>query len=52
MRTQKWFYLDVREGNQPALALYRKVGFTLDGRRRAYYANGEDALMMSLLLDR
>ena len=45
-------YLDVREGNQPALALYRKVGFTLDGRRRAYYANGEDALMMSLLLDR
>ncbi len=44
-------YLDVREGNQPALALYQKVGFTLDGRRRAYYSNGEDALLMSLVLD-
>lgn len=30
--------LEVREGNQAAVALYRRVGFNEDGRRADYYA--------------
>lgn len=49
-------FLEVREGNGVALALYRAAGFVEDGRRRAYYSsreagsNGraEDALLLSL----
>jgi ribosomal-protein-alanine N-acetyltransferase len=42
--------LEVRVGNQPAIALYRSFGFVDDGLRRNYYpaAGGrEDALLMS-----
>ncbi len=47
--------LEVRAGNEPALALYRRAGLGEDGRRRGYYpahATGrrEDALLMSLPL--
>lgn len=39
--------LEVREGNLPALALYRESGFIQCGRRRRYYADtGEDALVL------
>lgn len=39
--------LEVRRGNLPAQALYRKYGFELAGTRKGYYAdNGEDALIM------
>ena len=39
--------LEVREGNGPALALYRASGFIQSGRRRRYYADtGEDALVL------
>ena len=39
--------LEVREGNAPALALYRACGFGETGRRRRYYADtGEDALVL------
>jgi len=38
--------LEVRESNLAAIALYRKMGFTEVGRRKKYYGNGEDALMM------
>ncbi|MDE7370829.1 MAG: ribosomal protein S18-alanine N-acetyltransferase [Desulfovibrio sp.] len=39
--------LEVREGNAPALALYRASGFSATGRRRRYYADtGEDALVL------
>ena len=39
--------LEVREGNGPALALYRASGFVQTGRRRRYYADtGEDALVL------
>jgi ribosomal-protein-alanine N-acetyltransferase len=45
-------YLEVRESNQVALALYRNLGFEEVGRRQDYYPaiNGgrEDALVMSL----
>lgn len=40
--------LEVRVGNQPALALYRRVGFAPVGVRSGYYGNGEDALVMWL----
>jgi len=42
-------FLEVRESNIAALALYRKFGFVVDGRRKGYYKNnGEDAILMSL----
>ncbi len=42
--------LEVRAGNQPAIALYRRHGFKDSHRRRAYYLDGEDALVMCLAL--
>ncbi|WP_051257747.1 GNAT family N-acetyltransferase [Desulfovibrio cuneatus] len=43
------FFLEVREHNLPALGLYYGAGFSLCGRRKAYYADtGEDALLLSL----
>lgn len=39
--------LEVREGNHPAQALYRKYGFMPVSRRRSYYSdNNEDAIVM------
>ncbi len=41
--------LDVRVGNEPAIAFYRRMGFKKDGIRRGYYVKPEeDALLMSL----
>jgi [ribosomal protein S18]-alanine N-acetyltransferase len=39
--------LEVRASNEPAQSLYRDFGFVEDGRRRGYYVNGEDAILMS-----
>ncbi len=41
-------HLEVAEDNEPALALYAAAGFQRNGRRRAYYADGGDALTMHL----
>ena len=42
--------LEVRGKSDGAIALYRSLGFTAEGRRRGYYANpADDALLMSLL---
>lgn len=43
-------FLEVRETNQPAQQLYRGLGFQLIGRRKAYYQNREDALLMKIAL--
>ncbi len=44
-------FLEVRESNAPALALYGALGFTELDRRVRYYADtGEDAVVMQLLL--
>lgn len=40
--------LEVREGNEAAVRLYLKHGFTVTGREKSYYSNGEDALVMIL----
>lgn len=41
-------FLDVRADNGPAHALYRAAGFAEIGRRRDYYAPGQDALVLRL----
>ena len=41
--------LEVRESNAPAIALYRKFGFAVIGRRRRYYRDPEeDAVLMQM----
>lgn len=42
------FFLEVRAGNAPAIALYKKCGFYIAGRRRGFYQSPpEDALVMN-----
>lgn len=44
-------FLEVRQSNAPALALYAQLGFTELDRRARYYADtGEDAVVMQRLL--
>lgn len=43
-------FLEVSATNQAARALYDAAGFQQIGRRRRYYADGSDALTMSLTL--
>lgn len=44
-------YLEVREGNLPAVSLYEQCGFRVGGRRRGYFtAPPEDALIMECRL--
>lgn len=43
--------LEVRVSNLPAMALYRRLGFAAAGRRKGYYENGEDAILMEYILD-
>ncbi len=38
--------LEVRSSNQVAISLYQKFGFKIAGRRKNYYQNGEDALIL------
>jgi ribosomal-protein-alanine N-acetyltransferase len=43
--------LEVREGNEGAVALYRGLGFGVVGRRRGYYGDPvEDAVLMRMEL--
>ena len=46
-RGVRFVILEVRDSNEPAQALYKKLGFKLIGRRRDYYRGPiEDALVM------
>jgi len=40
-------FLEVREGSRAARAFYEACGFVAVGRRRRYYADGEDAILMT-----
>jgi len=40
-------YLEVRVSNTPAINLYKKLGFEISRAVHGYYANGEDAYVMS-----
>lgn len=46
------YTLEVRAGNKPAISLYEKHGFKIDGVRKEYYQdNKEDALLMWRRID-
>lgn len=40
-------YLEVRVTNEAAVGLYKKLGFEISRTVRGYYADGEDAYVMS-----
>jgi len=44
-------YLEVRVSNMPAVNLYKKMDFKITRTIHGYYANGEDAYVMSRKLD-
>ena len=48
----KVFTLEVRKGNEAARSLYKKFGFKEDAVRPGYYSDGEDAVLMSLEVER
>jgi ribosomal-protein-alanine acetyltransferase len=43
-------HLEVRAGNQGAIAFYEALGFAHTGQRLRYYRDGTDALVMSMSL--
>ncbi|MDR3162455.1 MAG: ribosomal protein S18-alanine N-acetyltransferase [Helicobacteraceae bacterium] len=43
-------YLEAREKNFPAIALYKKFGFVKFGRLKGYYPRGQDGIKMILEL--
>jgi len=43
----KQCFLEVRVTNEAAISLYKKLGFTVTRTIRGYYADGEDACVMS-----
>ena len=49
-RGAKSFFLEVRESNAAAISLYGKLGYEKIGERRGYYANGEGAAVMGMIL--
>lgn len=48
----KQCFLEVRVTNTPAINLYRKLGFQVSRTMQGYYADGTDAHVMSLELDK
>lgn len=44
--TETW-HLEVRASNHKAIQLYQRLGFTEVGRRKGYYQDKEDAILMS-----
>jgi ribosomal-protein-alanine acetyltransferase len=43
-------HLEVRQDNEAAIAFYQALGFARTGRRRSYYRDGSDALVLSRAL--
>jgi [ribosomal protein S18]-alanine N-acetyltransferase len=46
----KQLFLEVEEGNDAAVKLYRSLGATAIGRRARYYEHAADAAIFSLAL--
>lgn len=46
----KTLFLEVEEGNEEALLLYRSFGAASAGKRARYYESGKDAAILSLAL--
>jgi len=47
----KKFFLEVRENNTAAISLYKKFGYEKIAERKKYYADGECAVVMNLILN-
>ncbi len=47
----KVWYLEVRQSNDRAIKLYKKIGFVEVGQRKNYYQNKEDAILMKLMIE-
>jgi ribosomal-protein-alanine N-acetyltransferase len=47
----KKFFLEVRESNAAAISLYKKLGYEKIAERKKYYADGECATVMNLILN-
>ena len=45
-------FVEVRVTNEPAIQLYKKIGFEIVRRISRYYYDGEDAYVMSVQIDR
>jgi [ribosomal protein S18]-alanine N-acetyltransferase len=45
-------HLEVEDGNDPALALYRRLGFTPAGRREGYYLRSDGSRVGALTMSR
>lgn len=43
--------LEVNEKNEKAILLYKKCGFEITGRRKKYYHNNDDAILMNYNID-
>lgn len=43
-------HLEVEDGNAPALALYRRLGFRENGRREGYYLKGDGSRVAALTM--
>ena len=43
-------HLEVEESNAPALALYRRLGFRIVGRREGYYAKPDGGKVAALTM--
>ena len=50
-RGAKVVCLEVRVSNLAALTLYQRLGFRETGKRKGYYENGEDAILMEYMID-
>jgi len=46
----KKIFLEVAENNISALNLYKKLGFEVYGKREKYYANGDAAILLHLII--
>jgi len=44
-------FLEVRENNTAAISLYKKLGYEKIAERKKYYADGECAVVMNLILN-
>ncbi|MDR2203899.1 MAG: GNAT family N-acetyltransferase [Nitrososphaerota archaeon] len=47
----KQAFLEVRVTNEPAISLYKKLGFEISRTINGYYSDGEDAYVMSKKID-
>ena len=47
IRKSDEIYLEVRVSNETAVQMYKKLGFIIKSRLKAYYRDGEDAFLMA-----